>query len=680
MSIRPFAAIAVAGAVLVASGCSSSSEPTAADLNPKAATETTIEANEQMEATVASFDEGDFEAAAANRIANLPDPVITGEDGRIVWDSTPWSFLTGEAPDTVNPSLWRLQKLNNETGLFKVADGVYQFRGYDMASMILIQGETGWIAADTTTTAAVARAGLKLAQDTLNDDRPVVAVIYTHSHSDHFGGVRGVVDEKDVESGKVKIYAPKDFLDYAVAENVLAGNAMSRRAQYQFGVGLPINAQGTVGTGLGLGLSDDSPGLIPPTDYINKTGEERTIDGVPMVFQIANGTEAPSEMMFYLPEQKALCVAEVANQVMHNVYTIRGAQVRDSLLWSKVLNETLDLFPDADVAFGTHHWPVRGKEKVRDFLETQRDTYRFIHDRALYLANSGLSMNEIGNADFFPAGLASTASSRGYYGTLSHNLRAAYQFYLGFYDANPATLDPLPRTESATKYVEAMGGIDNVIEEGQKAYDAGDYRWVVELVNNAVFADPSNERARALQADALEQLGYQAEAATWRNAYLSGATELRNGITELGVSSANADTVRGMSNQLLFDFLAIQLDSQKTDGVEADVQIELTDSNETWALELSHGVLNNTEGRELANPDVKLTLTRPVLLALLVQGTPLTELAEQGKVKVEGDPTALASLQGAVAEFTPDFNLVTPPEGTPVDYGQLTPVQEGSGD
>jgi alkyl sulfatase BDS1-like metallo-beta-lactamase superfamily hydrolase len=656
---RTLAAMLTVG--LVAAGCTSGSSSDETDLNPKPPTEATIEANEAFEEIVARFDEGDIEAASADRIAELPDSQILSDGGEVVWDSDQWDFLEGDAPTSVNPSLWRLQKLNAEAGLFKVAEGIYQFRGYDMANMILIEGDTGWIVADATSTAAPAKAGLELAMKTLNSTKPVVAVIYSHTHADHYGGVRGVVDEADVTSGKVKIYAPEDFLDYAVAENVLAGNAMSRRAQYQFGMALPPDPQGSVGTGLGLSISNGSPGFIPPTDYVTTTGEEITIDGVKIQFQMAQNTEAPAEMMFYFPEQKALCVAEVANQLMHNVYTIRGAAVRDSLNWSKVLNESLDLFPDAEIAFGMHHWPVRGKEKVRSFLETQRDTYRFIHDRALNLANRGETMTEIANEEFLPEGLAATASSRGYYGTLSHNLRAVYQSYLGFYDANPATLDPLPRAESAKRYVDAMGGEDAVLEAGRKAFEDGDYKWVVELVNNAVFANPDSEAARALQADALEQLGYQAEAATWRNAYLMGAAELRNGKKDLGVSSANADSLRGMSNELLFDFIGLRLNHEETDGVEFAVQMEFTDSQENWALEMSNSVLNSTEGRVLPDPDLKVTLTRPAFLSLAVAGTDIGELVESGAITIEGDPSVLAPLVGAGVDFDPLFSIVTPP-------------------
>ena len=563
-------------------------------------------------------------------------------------------------PVTANPSLWRLQQMNRNQGLFKVADGIYQIRGYDIAGMTLVEGATGWIVIDTMLTAPVARAGLKLAMDTLKSSKPVVAVIYTHSHADHFGGVRGVVDEADVRSGKVKIIAPDAFMEYAIAENVLAGNAMSRRAQYMYGAALPNGPQGNLGTALGLALSSDSPTLIPPTQYIKKTGEELTIDGVRIQFQMAKGSEAPSEFMFYFPDKRALCLSEVATKLMHNVYTIRGAHVRDALGWSKYINETMDLFPDAEVAFASHHWPTWGKENIRGFLANQRDTYRFLHDRALNLANQGKVMDELGSETFMPKALAADAASRGYYGTLSHNLRAVYNFYLGYYDGNPATLHRLPPVDSAKRYVAAMGGEAAALAAGRKAFADGDYRWVAEMVNHVVFANPANAEARALQADALEQLGYQAESAPWRNAYLLGAMELRKGPQTANVSSSGPDTVRGMSNELLFDYIALRLDHTKTDGLKAAVQMVFTDVNETWALELSNSVLNNTQGRVLKNPDVTITLTRPAFLAMLLQGKKLHELVQAGMVKVEGNPQGFGTVVANIVEFPPLFNIVTP--------------------
>jgi linear primary-alkylsulfatase len=626
----------------------------------KSATANTERANAAVRQAMTMNDKQDFEDATRGLMAQLKDPIVKAADGRVVWNTQRYEFVKGDPPATVNPSLWREQKLNTAAGLFKVVDGIYQIRGYDMANMTLVEGASGWIVIDTLFTEDVARAGLKLAMETLKSSKPVVAVIYTHSHVDHFGGVRGVVDEADVRSGKVKVIAPEGFMDNAIAENVLAGNAMSRRANYMYGISLPANDKGSVGTGLGMTLSIGAPGLIPPTVIVKKTGEEMTIDGVRIQFQMAQDSEAPSEMMMYFPEKKALCLSEVAVKLMHNVYTIRGAKVRDALVWSKYINETLDLFPDAEVAFASHHWPTWGNANVRQFVANQRDTYRFLHDRALNLANQGETMPELANASFFPKGLAADASSHGYYGTLSHNLRAVYNFYLGYYDANPATLDPLLPTESAKRYVAAMGGDAAVVALGRKAFADGDYRWVVELVNKAVFANPNNTEARALQADALEQLGYQTESATWRNAYLMGALELRSGPKKIGASSSGPDTVRGMTNELLFDFIALRLNHEKTDGMKAAISMVFSDSNEVWALELSNSVLNNTRGRVLKNPDVTITLTRPAFLAMLLQGKKLPELVQAGMVKVEGDPQSFGAVVANIMNFDPAFNIVTP--------------------
>jgi alkyl sulfatase BDS1-like metallo-beta-lactamase superfamily hydrolase len=627
---------------------------------PKPATAATATANREFAKAVAQFDKRDFDDATRGLVATLTDPLVKTADGKIVWDAGRYGFMQGDAPPTVNPSLWRMEQLNNAAGLFKVTDGIYQIRGYDLANMTLVEGKTGWIVIDPLLTAEIAKATLAFAMDKLGSKKPVVAVIYTHSHADHFGGVRGIVNEADVAAGKVKVIAPDGFMEHAIAENVLAGNAMTRRATYQFGNGLDSNARQGVGSGLGKALSGGTMGLIPPTDHLSKTGQEMTVDGVRMVFQMAHGSEAPSEFMFYFPDKKALCLSEVTSKHMHNVYTIRGAKGRDALLWSKYINETIDLFPDVEVAFASHHWPTWGGANVRKYLANQRDTYRFIHDRALHLANKGQVMDELSDASFFPKALAADASSRGYYGTLSHNLRGVYNFYLGYYDANPASLNKLPPTESAKRYVAALGGEAALLAIARKAFDAGDYRWVAELVNHAVFADPSSKAARDLQADALEQLGYQAEAGTWRNAYLVGAKELRDGVIKPTTSTQGPDVVRGMSLELLFDFIALRLNHEKTDGLNAGISMHFTDLNETWALELSNAVLNNTKGRVLKNPDVKLTLTRQAFLGMLLAGRKLPDLIQAGAVKLEGDPRAFGAVFANVETFDPFFNIVTP--------------------
>ncbi len=634
--------------------------PAALHTGPKPATQATIQANRECGLELELDDVQDFADAKQGLVAVLDDPIVRGVDGNVVWDATRFHFIDGAAPETVNPSLWRQEQLNNISGLFEVSKGIYQIRGYDISNMTLVEGRTGWIVIDPLLSAEVARATLRFALKELRSDKPVVAVIYTHSHADHFGGVRGVVDEADVRAGRVAILAPEGFMEHAVAENVLAGNAMWRRLVYQSGGCLQAGVRQAVGSGLGKPGSRGTIGLIPPTDTVHRTGETRTIDGVDILFQMAQGSEAPAEMMFYLPDLRALCLSEVLTRHMHNVYTLRGAQTRDALRWSKYANECLDLYPDVEVAFASHHWPTWGRERIRRYLEHQRDTYRFIHDEALYLANRGRTMDEIGNARFFPRRLAADASSRGYYGTLSHNLRAVYNFYLGYYDANPAHLHRLSPMESSRRYVDAMGGPQAALAKARLAFAAGDYRWVAEMVNHVVFTCPDDSDARALQADALEQLGYQAESGIWRNAYLVGARELREGVRPRSRTMESSDVVRAVGLEMLFDDMAMRLNRQQTDGLQLGANLVFTDLGETWALEMSNSVLNNTRGRTLSNPDVTLTLTRDELVSILLDKQSLPALAQAGRVRIDGDPQVFATILSHVDEFDPDFNIVTP--------------------
>lgn len=648
-----------APAAPVIAAVSASRSASAAATGAKPATPQTAARNAAFGAGLPLAERQDFDDARRGLVAALPAGVLADAGGKPVWDTGRFGFLQGAAPDSVNPSLWRNELLNNESGLFKVSERIYQVRGYDVSNMTLIEGASGWIVVDPLTSADVARAGLELAARHLGS-KPVVAVIYTHGHLDHFGGVLGVTGMADVKAGKVRIIAPDGFMESAVAENILAGNAMTRRAGYQFGAHLAADAQGSVGSGLGKSVSGGKVGLLAPTDTIGKTGQELTVDGVRMVFQMANGSEAPSEFVFYLPDLKALCLSEVVSHTMHNIYTIRGARMRDALAWSKYINDMLDLFPQAEVAFRSHHWPVWGRERVRDHLAKHRDLYRFIHDEALHQANQGVTPNDLGNATFIPKGLQQDLSTHGYYGTFSHNLRAVYNFYLGWYDANPATLQPLPRVESARRNVAAMGGAANMLAMARKSYADGDYRWVTEMLNHLVFAEPDNRAARELQADALEQLGYQSESAIWRNAYLSGARELRLGVKAASLAPQSPELLQALSNEMVFDFLAVRLDHAKTDGLKVGINIAFTDSGENYALELSNSVLNNTRGRVLARPDVSLTLTRAALFQMLVAKVPLPQLLQSGAVRLSGDPRALGAVFGAVAEFNPNFNIVTP--------------------
>ncbi len=646
----------ILSAALIATGGSAYSA--GPDLSPKPATAATIAANKAF-AQGRDFNSAqETEDATRGFIAALPDPVIKNAKGDVVFDAGSRLAFKGDAPDTVNPSLWQSAKLTAQSGLFKVMDGVYQIRGTDISNMTLVEGKTGWIVIDPLLAVENAKASMALVKEKLGD-KPVVAMIYTHSHIDHFGGARGVIDEADVKAGKVRVIAPEGFMENAVAENVLAGNAMGRRAHYMYGLPLPVGEKGNVGVGLGPSVSTGVFGLIPPTELVTKTGQEMMVDGVRIVFQMAPGTEAPSEMLFYFPDLKLLCLSEDVSKNMHNIYTIRGAKVRDSLAWSKYINELLDLFPDAEVGFASHHWPIWGKEHLRKELANQRDMYRFLHDRALNLANNGQKMADLANAKFYPKALQDDFSTRGYYGSLSHNLRAVYNFYLGFYDANPATLNPYGTVESATRYVAELGGAKAVIKKGRKAFAAGDYRWAAEMLNYVVMADPKNQEARALQADTLEQLGYQVENATWRGAYLTGAQELRQGVKPLSLSTMGPDVARALTPENVFDLMAVQLNHEKVDGVNIGVQFNFNDG-EKWAVELSNSVLNNTKGRVLTNPNVTLNLSRKGFMMMTVGKVPLPKLIEMGEVKPVGDLKALGVLISNISDPNKFFNIVTP--------------------
>lgn len=626
----------------------------------KPASSATQKAHQQALAQLpTNFSQGN-EDATRGFIGAFPTAQIKQPDGTIIWDNEQFSFIHGNAPDTVNPSLWEQEKLNNLHGLFKVTEGIYQIRGYDLANMTLVEGKTGWIVIDTMVTEELAAQTLAFAKSLLNSDKPISAVIYTHSHVDHFGGVRGVLPNYNQQHSAVDIIAPSGFMEHAIAENVLAGNVMTRRATYQFGHGLGYGPRSGVGSGLGKGVSRGTIGLIAPTITIAKTGDKLLVDGIEIEFQLTNNSEAPAEMMFYFPQFKALCLAEVVTRHMHNVYTIRGAQARNALLWSKFINEALDLFPAAEVAFGSHHWPVWGQQNIKQFLVNQRDTYRFIHDRALHLANQGATMNEIGAADFFPQQLAADSNSRGYYGTLSHNMRGSYNYYLGYYDGNPSNLNPLTNTERATRYLDLFGGDKPLLAAATKAYNNGDYQWAVELLSHVVFAQPENLPARYLQADAFEQLAYQAEAGTWRNAYLVAAEELRHGPIAAITSTQGPDVVQGMSIELILDYLALRLNHQKTDGLSVKINLQFTDLNQQWALELSNSVLNNRQGRLLKDADLTLRWTRPQFLALVLGQTSFAELLKSQAIEAEGDVTALAKIFAHIESFEPTFNIITP--------------------
>ncbi|MEJ8825500.1 alkyl sulfatase dimerization domain-containing protein [Variovorax humicola] len=629
------------------------------DLSPKPASPQTLAANKAFAATRDVVGKQETEDATRGLIGRLDNPEIKDAAGNVVWDGDKQAFLKGDAPGTVNPSLWQASKLTAQHGLFKVTEGIWQVRNYDIDNMTIVAGKTGWIVIDPTMSVETAKAGMALVEKHLGK-RPVRAMIYTHTHADHFGGARALVDEASIKAQGIRIIAPDGFMENAIAENVLAGNAMTRRAQYQFGSPLPYGERGAVGVGLGSKLSLGTVSLIAPTETITKTGQELVVDGVRIVFQLAPSTEAPSEMLFYFPDMKALCLAEDVNKTMHNIYTLRGAKARDALGWSKYVNELLDLFPDAEVAFGSHTWPTWGKDRVVNLITKQRDMFRFINDEALRLANSGQKMDDIGNAAYYPKALTDEYATRGYYGSLSHNLRGAYSYYLGWYDGNPATLYRYPVAESARRYVAALGGANAVLTQARAAADAGDYRWAAELGNHAVLADGNNMQARALQADALEQIGYQSENGVWRNEYLSAAKELREGVKPVQLSVQGPDVARAMTLEQIFDLIAVRLNHAKVEGRDVGINFVLTDTGERYALELSNTVLNHTKGRVLTKPAATLSISRNALFKMLVARVPLPDLIKAGEAKLDGDGAALGTIFANLDTFNPNFGVVTP--------------------
>lgn len=630
---------------------------------PKAATEATKAANNALLKELPFNDKTSFELAHKGFIAPLPSEVIKGKTGNVIWDPAKYAFIKeGEvAPDTTNPSLWRQSQLINISGLFEVTDGIYQVRNYDLSNMTIVEGKEGITIFDPLISSETAKAALDL-YFKHRPKKPVVAVIYTHSHVDHYGGVRGVINEDDVKAGKVKVYAPKGFLEHAVAENVMAGTAMSRRASYMYGNLLPPNETGQLGAGLGTTTSAGTVTLIPPTDIIEKTGETRVIDGLTYEFLYAPGSEAPAEMLYYIKEKKALNTAEDSTHTLHNTYSLRGAKIREPLPWSKYLNEALKMWgDDVQVMYAMHHWSVWGNKEVKDQLSSQRDMYRYINDETLRLANKGYTMTEIAEQVKLPKSIANRFSNRGYYGSLNHNVKATYVLHLGWFIGNPATLWELPPEEEAKRFVDMMGGADTVLKKAKEYYDKGDFRWVASVVNNVVFAEPGNQAAKNLQADALEQLGYQAESGPWRNFYLTGAQELRNGVQKLPTpDTASPDTVKAMDLDLFFDYLAMRLKGPEVEGKHITLNLDFTDLKQKYTLEMVNGVLNHTEGMQSKDADATITLTRDTLNNLMLKQTTLKDAKGSGDIKVEGNEGKLEELMSYMDNFDFWFNIVTP--------------------
>ncbi|MBI9076348.1 MAG: MBL fold metallo-hydrolase [Desulfatibacillum sp.] len=645
---------------LFLAACTPEYEENADALGFTAPTAQTVEKNKAVAKELPLGDTRDFEDAKRGLIAVPKNLKIEGDDGEILRDMEAFAFLKGEVPGSVNPSLWRQARLNNIHGLFEVTPGIYQLRGFDISNMTIIVGKTGWIIVDPLTTRETAAAAIAFAREHL-PPKPIKAIIYTHSHMDHFGGVLGVITREEAVRDNVQIIAPEGFMEEATSENIMAGTAMSRRAVYQFGLRLPSSERGYVDTGLGSRIPFGTYGVLVPNVIVDHTPQEMVLDGVRFVFQFTPGSEAPAELAFYLPDSKSYCGAEILSHNMHNLYTLRGAKVRDALKWSGYIDEAMEIFGDAEICFASHHWPVWGKERARDFMEKQRDMYKYIHDQTMRLANSGYTPMEIAELIALPESLDMEFANRGYYGTLSHNSKAVYQNYLGWYDGNPASLNPLPPEESATRYVEYMGGADTIMEKARQSFDDGDYRWVAEVLNHLIFAQPDNKNARALLAKTYDQLGYQAESGVWRSEYLSAAYELRHGSpdTPMDISKIR-EVMKQTPPARFFDSISVRLNGPKAEGKNMVINVHFTDLGDNYVLSLKNAVLHHKMASPDPNADVTMEITYDLFIRILIGEAGLKETIFSDDLNVAGSRMDLLKFLMLLEKPNNNFNLIEP--------------------
>ena len=613
--------------------------------------------------------------AAAARAADLSDPAsfadarrgfiaaptgqVKDEQGRVVWDFEAFAFVKGDAPATVNPSLWRQALLNNQVGLFKVSDRIWQLRGFDLANLTLIEGASGWIVVDTLTSRETAAAAMAFARRHLGD-RPVTGIVFTHSHADHFGGVLGVISAEDARTRRVPVVAPSGFMDEATSENLLMGGAMPRRSMYMYGDRLPRSAAGLVDNGLGKAVAYGRVGILQPTVVVEGAGQERVIDGVRFVFHNVPGSEAPAELVFMLPQLKAFGGAELMSHTLHNLYTLRGAKVRDCLKWAAYLDDSLEWSAGAEVVFNQHHWPVWGSERIREFIVKQRDAYRYIHDQTVRQINAGLSGPEIADSLQMPKALQDYLNVRGYYGTVRHNARAVYQFYMGWFDAHPANLNVLPPQEAGKRYVALAGGSANIVAAAQKAFDAGEFRWAAELLKHAVYADPKDAPASELLARSFEQMGYMAESAPWRNFYLTGALELRQGAPAEGLSPALLlDMLQHTPIERFLDRMAASIDGPRADGLTLSINLNFSDLGENHVLRLENAVLHHRKAPPDASANATLTLTKPFFLQMMTGGAGAKDLLLSDQTRIEGSRIDLGRFFAVIEKAPGNFPIVT---------------------
>lgn len=597
-------------------------------------------------------------AEATRGLIAKPTGQISNAEGAVLKDFAAYDFLQGAAPDSVNPALWRHAQLNAQVGLFKVTDGVYQLRGFDIANMTLIEGKTGFILVDPLTATESAAFALAFARQHLGD-KPVSGLIFTHAHADHFGGALGVISSDEVAQRQVPVVAPVGFMAEATSENIMVGNAMARRSMYQFGKNLPRSVTGNIDTGLGKEVVYGSMGILPPNVTIDQPQQSLQIDGVNFVFYNQPGAESPAEMTFSLPDKKVFNGAENLSRTMHNLLPIRGAKVRDALLWARYLQQSLDLLADTEIFIAQHHHPMWGNARIRDFIRVQRDVYKYTHDQTVRLMNQGLTATEIADRIQLPQSLAKHLHSRGYYGDLRHNVKAVYQFYLGFYDGNPARLDPLPPTEAGQRYV-ALIGVDKVLSAAQTAFDQGDFRWAAELLNHLVMADASNQQAKRLLAQTYDQLGYQNEAATWRNAYLTAAQELRQGPPAQGVSKAQMlEMLQRVPTERFLEAMAAALNGPAAEGKDYKINLVLTDSGEQYVLWLENSVLHFKPAAPEADAHATLTLTSPIFVKMMAGVAGVKDTIFSDDLTISGSKIDLVRFFSLIDKAPATFPIVT---------------------
>jgi len=625
------------------------------------ATDSTQKANQTVRDYLPFDDDTDFRNAERGFIATLDEGQITTNNGSVIYDMEQFGFLNQAEPDTVNPSLWRQSKMNAMHGLFKVTDGIYQVRGFDLANISFIRGETGWIVVDPLTANETAKAAYDLLQKHV-EKAPISAMIITHSHVDHFGGGKGLISQEQVDSGEIPLVAPHDFFIESVNENLMAGNQMSRRASYMYGNVLGKSPTGSVGSGLGTTTAAGTVTILEPSLIIDSAPQEETIDGVKMIFMYTPEAEAPTELMFYIPGMKAMMQAEEINHTLHNLYTLRGAKVRDGLKWSKYIHDTIVRFgDDVEVSFGSHHWPTWDNKEIINFWKKQRDVYRYIHDEVLRLANHGYTLLEVGDLVELPDSLGQTFANRGYYGSVNHDAKAQYQLYFGFFSGNPADLYPLPPEAAGKKFVEYMGGADSIIRKAQADYDKGEYRWVATALNNVVFADPTNKAAKDLLAKTYDQMGYQAESGPWRNFFLSGAKELRDGIIEAATpDTGSADIIRNLGLETYLDYLAVRLNHPKAAGKVITLNFVMPDVDEKFVMYIENGVMNYTMGVQGDKADATVTINRTVLDDINLGQTTLNQAITDGMVAIDGNAEQFGNFVAMLDRFEFWYNIVTP--------------------